>query len=54
MKVYTEHVWCCYNCPNRQKGYGADYCSNSGKDIHNTNEISWHCPLPNSEETQCK
>ena len=52
MKIYTEHVWCCYNCPNCSKGYGSDYCSASGKDIPNTNEISWDCPLLDLEETQ--
>lgn len=50
MKIYTEEVWYCVDCPNVADGYGGPYCTETGRDLVFESDFPWWCPLPNLEE----
>lgn len=50
MKIYTEEISSCWDCPNRKLGYGAPYCTLDWRSIQDPHEIPEHCLLPDKEE----
>lgn len=50
MKIYTENILRCCECPNCRPTYGGHYCGGTYLDIANVYSIPETCPLPNVEE----
>lgn len=50
MKIYTEEVRGCFDCPNKRLGYGSPYCCVTFRDVLVDSGLPEECPLPDKEE----